>query len=113
MMKKAIILTLTFLLLYGCAGNSKGDSEAKSAVDDPVNITEEEANEIALLQAVADGFDSPSLWDEGSTKISIVYSIKYDRDMKVYDVTLSTPGKLFGAFYYVSTKDGEIIESTH
>jgi len=113
MIKKATILAITFFFLYGCVENSNKDSESKSAVDNPVNIAEEEANEIALRQAVADGFDSPTLWEEGSTKISIVYSIKYDRDMKVYDVTMSTPGKLFGAFYYVSTENGEIIESTH
>ena len=117
MIKKATILALTFLFLYGCVGNSNmnsnEDSERKSPIDDPVNITEEEANEIAIRQAAADGFDSPALWEEGSTKISIVYSIKYDRDLKVYDVTMSTPGNLFGAFYYVSTENGEIIESTH
>jgi len=117
MIKKATILALSVLFFYGCVGNSNKksneDTEIKSPIDDPVNITEEEANEIAIRQAAADGFDSPTLWAEGSTKISIVYSIKYEKDLKVYDVTMSTPGKLFGAFYYVSTENGEIIESTH
>ncbi len=58
-------------------------SEIRSHIDDPVNITTEEANAIALSQADSDGFDSTVLWSEGETKIALVYSIKCDRDIKI------------------------------
>ena len=82
-------------------------------MDDPVNISEQEANDIALQKAIVDGYESPALWEEGSTKISSVYSVKYDRGVKVYEVKMSTLGDLYGVFIYVSTENGEIIESTH
>jgi len=112
--KKDAILFFAFFLLYGCSENqisdSKEDVETKSPIDDPVNITEVEAIEITLQRAMADGYDSPTLH---SAKIAIVYSIKYDRDIKVYDVLISTPEKLFATYNYVSTEKGELIETTH
>lgn len=112
-----MIFFFAFFLLFGCSDNQTSDSiedvERKSHIDDPVNITEEEAIEIALQQARADGYESPTLLDGNSSKISFVYSIKYDRDMKVYDVLISTPEDMFAVYYYVSTENGELIESTH
>lgn len=116
MFKKSIILAFTLLVLFGCTDNSNTNSnenlERKNPWDDPVNITEEEAIEIALRQAEVDGLKSVVLWEENPASLSSVYSIKYDRDMLVYDVRMSTPGMVF-AYYYVSTENGELIESTH
>ena len=116
-LKKAILLAFTLLVLYGCVDDSNTSSnenmEVKNPWDDPVNITEEEAIEIALRQAEVDGHKSVVLWEEEPALLRSVYSIKYDRDMLVYFVRMSTPGKLWGAYYYVSTENGELIESTH
>ncbi|WP_432360645.1 hypothetical protein [Sporosarcina sp. UB5] len=78
--KKATIFALAFLFLYGCTENSNMSSNKNSGrtnpMDDPVNITEEEANEIALQQAIAEGnevetiilqdikFINSKMWDE-------------------------------------------------
>jgi hypothetical protein len=110
---------LIVLLLYGCNNDLESDinqvetSEIRSPIDDPVNITIEEANKIALSQAELDGLDSPALWSERETEIGFGYSVKYDRDMKVYIVHIKTAARpndiMFDAFYFVSTESGEII----
>lgn len=114
---KKVTLLFSAFLLFGCSDNQNSNSketvEIKSHIDDPVNITEEEAIEIALQQAEVDGYESPTLLEGYPSKITFVYSIKNGRDMKVYDVSISTPEKMFAVFYYVSTENGEIIESTH
>lgn len=117
MFRKTIILAFSLLVLYGCVDDSNTSSnenfEMKNPWNDPVNITEEEAIEIALNQAEADGHKSVTLWKKNPVFLRAVYSIKYDRDLLVYDVRMSTPGKLLGAYYYVSTENGELIDSVH
>ncbi|MCM3743222.1 hypothetical protein M3193_03620 [Sporosarcina luteola] len=115
-MKKVVILALTFLFLYGCSDNSNVNSnenlERKYPSEDPVNITQEEAIEIALHQAEADGYKSAVLEGKIPVTMRSVYSVKYDRDMRIYDVRMSSPEK-FIIYYYVSTENGELIESVH
>ncbi|GEN85157.1 hypothetical protein SLU01_34690 [Sporosarcina luteola] len=114
--KKIAILFLFSLLLYGCYdSNATPPVESVEIINpwnDPVNITIEEANNIALRRAESEGYKSPALWKENSTKITAVYSVKYDRDVKVYEVNMSTEENHFGVFYWVSTDTGEIIIST-
>lgn len=123
MTRKLVLLTVFIFLLSGCTNKSATtidhleQSDYANPIDDPVNITKDDANQIALKQAGLDGHESPTLWRKKETKESIVYSIEYDRDMKVYDVFIQTAARpdddMPDVFYYVSTENGEIIQSTH
>ncbi len=85
--------------------------------EESFNITVEEANQIALAQAKLDGLNSPVVWKGDQTEIHYKYSVKYEKDMKVYVVYIKTADRpddyMYNAFYYVNPSNGEIIESTH
>ena len=107
------------LFLFGCKEDSvEGNTrEFHNPHNDPVNITIEEANQIALEQAEIDGIDNPILSEWLETKIQSKYSIKYDRDMKIYSVYIRSGNRAedytVDGSYYISTETGEFIESTH
>ena len=114
---QSLIITIILVLSLNCFDDStistNENLELINPWDAPVNITEEEAIEIALEQAEVDGHKSVTLWEKDPVFLRAVYSIKYDRDLLVYDVRMSTPGELWGAYYYVSTENGELIDSVH
>jgi len=117
-LQRRLFFLLFFLFLFGCNSESELNSqiEIRSPIDDPVNLTWEEATEIAFLQTEKDGLGSPILWShEGHLKIQIEYSPVYERDMKVYAVYLKTTSRpdtsFYNVAYYISTENGEIVKS--
>ena len=122
---KKIYLIIVFfvLILSGCDSNSNTDEVQKNLdyrnpYETPVNITETEAEKIAFDQAYLDKLDSPVISKNWKTKIQSVYSLKYDRDVLVYAVFMKTAelppeDTMFNQVYYISTDNGEIIESNH
>lgn len=106
------IFILSSILLSGCTIDRS--IKQKNSVDSQVGkykISMNEANEIALKQAVIDGYESPTIW--GETRISYVYSIKYDKDVEAWLVLIKTAARptdnIYDAFYSVSPANGEII----
>lgn len=112
------------MFLTGCSNLSDTSEETtkfpghKSAWEDPINITQEDAERIALDQAKLDGHDSPKISSDWNTMMQSVYSIKYERDVLVYRIHVNSaegPAKeyLFDVLYYINTDSGEIIVSNH
>ena len=79
-------------------------------------ISKEEAEEIALAEAKSSGYVSATLWTEfeRETQIGFVYSIKYNKDIKIWKVSLDTdehPDTLNSPalVYFISRDTGEVI----
>lgn len=120
--KLYLVIVFFVLILSGCDSNSNTDElqnpKYRNPYETPVNITETEAEKIAFDQAYLDKLDSPVIPKNWKTEIRSVYSLKYDRDVLVYAVYLKTAElppeeTMFNQVYYISTDNGEIIESNH
>lgn len=118
-----LLIAFFVLILSGCDSGTNANEKEKNPkyrnlAETPINITEAEAEQIALDQAYLDGLDSPMIPRNWKTQIRGVYSIKYERDVLVYSVyiktaELSLEDTMFNYVYYISTNNGEIIDSNH
>ncbi|MBM7607272.1 hypothetical protein JOD29_000509 [Lysinibacillus composti] len=78
------------------------------------NLTVEEAEQIALKDAIANGYDTATLWKEFNTQTTkrYIYSEKYEKDVKIWQVNLDTtdhPDNIPAFVYYIKEDTGEII----
>ena len=101
-MKKLIIFTVLAALLLAACSNK---------------ISSKEAEDIAINQAVEEGYSNPRLFtDYGSTTSErYIYSKKHQKDVLVWEVVLVTDerpreeGMLGDLYYYVHIETGEIV----
>ena len=101
-MKKLIIfIVLAALLLAACSNK----------------ISSKEAEDIAISQAVEEGYSNPRLFTDYGTTTSegYIYSIKHQKDVRAWKVVLVTDerpreeGMLGDLYYYVHIETGEIV----
>lgn len=100
-MKKLLLLLLCLPLLFGCSSQ----------------ITQKEAEQIALEQAEEANYESPALWQKFDSKTHSVshYSKIYEKDIESWGVYLDTadnPEELNSPalVYYISKETGEVID---
>ncbi|WP_203333539.1 hypothetical protein [Planococcus beigongshangi] len=100
-MKKILLLLLCLALLFGCSSQ----------------ISQEEAEQIALEQAEEANYESPALWQRFDAKTHLVshYSKTYEKDVESWGVYLDTadnPKELNSPalLYYISKETGEVID---
>ena len=100
---KHLKLTLftSIFLLFGCSST----------------ITSAEAEQIALYTATEEGYKNPRLFTEFQTETNsgYQYSMKAEKDLKVWIVTLLTDDRIYqdghlgDVIYYIDQKNGEIV----
>jgi len=94
------------LLLLGCS-NTISSKE----------ISSKEAEDIAIKQAIEEGYSNPRLFTDYGTTTSerIIYSIKHQKDVRVWEVVLVTDERpreeamLGDLYYFVHIETGEIV----
>jgi outer membrane biogenesis lipoprotein LolB len=99
--KLIIFIVLAALLLAACSNK----------------ISSKEAEDIAINQAVEEGYSNPRLFTDYSTTTSesYIYSKKHQKDVLVWEVVLVTDerpreeGMLGDLYYYVHIETGEIV----
>ena len=101
-LKKRIIFTiLAAILLVGCSNK----------------ISSKEAEDIAIKQAIEEGYSNPRLFTDYGTTTSerIIYSIKHQKDVRAWEVVLVTDERpreeamLGDLYYFVHIETGEIV----
>lgn len=101
MIKRRMLIILLFLILTGCTNH----------------ISAEEAEQIAIEQAISEGYRDPQLFKKYDKKTGETYhfSVKENKDVKTWEVTLFTSereqveGLLGDLIYYVNLQNGEIV----
>lgn len=94
------------LLLLGCS-NTISSKE----------ISSKEAEDIAIKQAIEEGYSNPRLFTDYGTTTSerIIYSIKHQKDVRAWQVVLITDERphvkvmLEDLVYFVHIETGEIV----
>jgi hypothetical protein len=97
-----LLILLVCIILVGC---SKG-------------ISKEDAEKIAIDNAIAEGYSNPEILTKYEKKTSKVFhfSVKDNKDVEVWEVTLQTSdrehekGMLGDIIYYIDIKDGDIVD---
>lgn len=81
-------------------------------------ISKNEAEEIALRQAAADGYRSPELWTRFDEETSLVYqySTTLDKDVEAWAISIEAEGNLSlkntpTAIYFISKEEGVVVDS--